>query len=482
LTDYPLALIADQLAQARSTLRLNPRDLPDFSAETLATTIPAESTTVTLLSQLVKGLVTISHELSGVSQKLVTISQENEAIREELHHVSSQLANLPPTQDQSPPHVLADLQASIRDLSHHVSAPVPAPQQAPAPTHTTHTPFATQGPGPYRKGNERAQAPPTPTPTVAEDPKYLIPFYDTKLGKAFGDPEKYARLFPHSYEAGEYRRGAYDVSSFTPGHLHPDNNPSPFYAQAASGFGAGGNEKKKAGKPPSPQQVASGVAPPVKKGPPSLPGAQRRFFAPRQSPAPHPDAPSIAATFPDIAARILRESNCLLPLGFSATVNPRGAISFTVTDKATPAASYAPYFVSLTRALNQSFPVGDNPWCTLVLAPTAVQLAIHGLLLRFLPQDEEVLFPYIKQAILNDKATPVLSARYLNPDGDSRSTKQATSVVVTVDPQHVSALTSGVFILSQKCKVELAFSANRTSQCRNCWRYGHAHERCPPPT
>jgi len=40
---------------------------------------------------------------------------------------------------------------------------------------------------------------------------------------------------------------------------------------------------------------------------------------------------------PDIAARILRDSNCLLPLGFSATVNPRGAISLTVTAKATPA-------------------------------------------------------------------------------------------------------------------------------------------------
>jgi len=52
-------------------------------------------------------------------------------------------------------------------------------------------------------------------------------------------------------------------------------------------------------------------------------------------------------------------------------------------------------------------------------------------------------------------------------------------VVVTVDPQHVSALTSRVFILSQKRKVELAISANRTSQCRNCWRYGHAHQRCP---
>ena len=489
LTDNPLAFMAEQLAQARRALHLDPRDLPDFSAGTLANTIPAKSTTVALLSQLVKGLVTISHELTGVTQMLTTISQENEAIREELHDVSSQLANLPPTQDQSPPQAVADLQASICDLSHRVSAPVPALPQAPAPTHTTHTPFVNQGPGPSRKGKERARAPPTATPTAAEDPKYLIPFYDTKLGKAFGDPEKYARLCPHSYEAGEYRRGAYDVSSFTPGHLHLYNNPSPTYAQAASGSGSGGKDKKKGSKQPSPHQVASAVAPPVKKGPFSLPGAQLRFFAPRQSPAPHPYAPSIAATFPDIAAHILRESNCLPPLGFSATVDLRGAISatvdlrgaisLTVTDKATPAASYPPYFDSLTRALNQSFPVGDNPWCTLVLAPTAIQLAIHGLPLRFLPQDEEELFPYIRQAILNDKATLVLSARYLNPDRDSRDAKQATAVVVTVDPQQVSALTSGVFILSQKCKVELVFSANRTSQCRNCWRYRHAHQWYP---
>jgi len=167
------------------------------------------------------------------------------------------------------------------------------------------------------------------------------------------------------------------------------------------------------------------------------------------------------------------------PFGFSATVNPRGSVSLTVSDKGTPAASYAPSCNSLTRALNQSFPVGENPWCTLVLAPTAVHLAIHGLPLRFLPQEEEELFPYIRQAIPNDKATQVLSTRYLNPSRDSRETKQATSVVMTVDPQNVSALTSGVVILSQKCKVELAFSSSRTSQCKNCWRYRHAHQPCP---
>jgi len=295
----------------------------------------------------------------------------------------------------------------------------------------------------------------------------------------FGGLKKYAKLYPHSSEAGTFWRGAYDVASFTPGHLHPDVYPSPSYAQAASGSGSGSKGKVKAGKPPSPQLVASAAAPPVKKRPPSLPGGQRRFFASRQSPSPHPDAFIIAATFPDIAARVLRESNCLLLLGFSATVNPRGPISLTITDKANPAASYAAYFVTRTKALNQSFPVGTNPWCTLVLAPTAVQLAIPGLPLRFLRQDEEELFPYIRQVNLNDKATPILSARYLNPSQDSRETKQATAVVITVDPQHVSALTSGVVILSQKRKVQLAFSSSRTSQCRNCWRYGHAHQGYP---
>jgi len=52
-------------------------------------------------------------------------------------------------------------------------------------------------------------------------------------------------------------------------------------------------------------------------------------------------------------------------------------------------------------------------------------------------------------------------------------------VVIAVNPHDVSALTSGVVILSQKRKVELAFSSSRTSQCKNCWRYGHSHQQGP---
>jgi len=478
-TDHPIEFMRRQLAQARSALRLSNQDFPDLSPDAQAGTLPIESITIVLLSQLVQGMVTVSHELSGVTQAVATISEENENLREELHDIPSQLANLPHAQEQPTAPGIADLLASIPDLSHRVSAPIPAPPAVVPPPQRAPQPHPTALPPPSKKGKEKARAPPTASSAAADDPKYLIPFYNTRLGKAFGDLEKYARLYPHSYEAGEFRKGRYDLDSFTPGHLHPDVHRSTSYAQAASGSGLGGKGKCKAGKPPSPQPVASAAAPPVKKGPPSLPGAQRRCFAPRQSPASHPDALTIAAIFPDIAARVLRESNCLLPLGFSATVNLRGSISLTVTDKATTAASYAPYFDSLTRALNQSFPVGENPWCTLVLGPTALQLAIHGLPLRFLPQDEEELFPYLRQAILNNKATQILSARYLNPSRDSREAKQATSVVITVDPHKVQALTSGVVILSQKRKVELAFSSSKTSQCKNCWRYGHAHQQCP---
>jgi len=89
--------MAEQLAQAWRALHRNPRDLPDFSTKTLSGTIPSESTVIPLLCQLVKGLVTIRHELSRVTHKLEAISAENDTLREEVKDISSQMANPAPT-------------------------------------------------------------------------------------------------------------------------------------------------------------------------------------------------------------------------------------------------------------------------------------------------------------------------------------------------------------------------------------------------
>jgi len=170
--DQPIHFMARQLAQARSVLRLSTQDLPDFSPDTLSNTIPSKSTMITLFPQFVQGLVTVPHELSRVTQAVTPISQENENLGEELHEISSQLAKLPslPPHNQQPSQRIADLQACIRDLSHRVSAPIPALHHKPAPTHEAPPPPTTSGPPSSKKGKERARAPPTLHPAAAEDP------------------------------------------------------------------------------------------------------------------------------------------------------------------------------------------------------------------------------------------------------------------------------------------------------------------------
>jgi len=175
-TDHPIEFMMRQLAQARRALRLSNQDSPDLSPDAQAGTLPIESITIVVLAHLVQGLVTVSHDLSGVTQAVATMSEENKNLREELHDSSSQLANLPHTQEQQAVPGIADLQASICDLSHRVSAPIP-PYRAPAPPpQKTLQPHPTAAPPPSRKGKERARAPPTPPSAAAEDPKYLIPF------------------------------------------------------------------------------------------------------------------------------------------------------------------------------------------------------------------------------------------------------------------------------------------------------------------
>jgi len=119
-TDHPIEVIMRRLTQARSVLRLSNQDFPDLSPDAQASTFPIDSITIVVLSQLVQGLVTVSYELSGVTQAVATISDKNENLREESDNICSQLANLPLTQGHQTAPGIANLQASIRDLSHRV--------------------------------------------------------------------------------------------------------------------------------------------------------------------------------------------------------------------------------------------------------------------------------------------------------------------------------------------------------------------------
>jgi len=163
--------------------------------------------------------------------------------------------------------------------------------------------------------------PAPPPPQENTDRSIHSLFYNTKLKKMLGNAELYAKAIPQAWEAEQFRAKQYDLSTFTPATLHPDYAPrtttTPTYAEAAgSGQGKGKENRKGA----SATEVArDGDKEP--KTPSSLPQASRRFFAPGSNPAPHALAQRIAASFPDIAAATLTDSNCLLPKGFIAKVN-----------------------------------------------------------------------------------------------------------------------------------------------------------------
>jgi len=201
---YPQSFTAEQLAAARSSRRLNAQDFPNFPQDTLSGLIPSETATLTLLFPLVRGLVPISQKLSGATQNLTSLGEENDALNEELGDLFSQIANLPLPQTPPSHQDLSVLQSAIRDLSHRVTAPAPLLPHVPAPTPQPQPPAR---PPPLGKGKNGPNHLTPPPPNQDEDPKYLIPYYDMKLGKAFSDPKRYAQLFPHSYEAGEFEEG-----------------------------------------------------------------------------------------------------------------------------------------------------------------------------------------------------------------------------------------------------------------------------------
>ena len=277
----------------------------------------------------------------------------------------------------------------------------------------------------------------------------------------YGNPEAFAKSHPHSWEASHFTNGGYSrILKFVPGHLDPVC-PRRSYAEVAS------STSRRRPKKASHSVVAALATPPSSSSssskPPSLPAAARRFYAPRHVHTPHPDRDTIGATFPDIAAEVLRSSNCALPLSFTAKVNSNGTVILLGVDPSTPASDYSPFFSALPVRLNKSFPVGTSPWLPCRPAPNENQFTIHGLPLRYLPGDREGLFVYLKSAILNAKGLEITSACFLNLDPDTRALKDASSVVVTTTPEEGKKMGSHIFLLSHKREVKVAHSANKTT-------------------
>jgi len=154
-------------------------------------------------------------------------------------------------------------------------------------------------------------------------------------------------------------------------------------------------------------------------------------------------------------------------------------VSLLGTHLHSPASAYTPYFAPLTTRLNKAFPVGNSPWDLLKPAPNETQLLVHSIPLAFLPSDDDQLFPCLYESIRNARGVSIQSARYLNPDPESREPKRATSVVVSVAPPDAFALLPSFNLFSRNRRVEQMFSSSKNSQCKKCGKFGLISNPCP---
>ena len=218
------------------------------------------------------------------------------------------------------------------------------------------------------------------------------------------------------------------------------------------------------------------------KKPQPLPTAQRRFFATRKSPAAFPDSALLVGGLPMLVARCLTSLQCGAPLSFTATANKAGTISRTANEFSS-AKLYSSFFDKLTDFLNKELKLDKNPLKVFQLAPSGVDCAIHAIPLDLLQefgalQDEKMLFKVMSEALSNAWQISLKQVRPLTPNPNKRQGKTATSVVVTLSPQHTTILGDSVRLFSAGHHVLVLNTATATAHCKNCFALGHHHTIC----
>jgi len=460
--------VANILGHAARLARLDQASFPTVYNTSAATFPDSQLAMAPLLAQLIAMVNDLGASVTFLTSQVESLTSA---------HAERSATPLPPA--------TSNLEASLKDLSSRVAAlsshratqvAPPLPQAPPPPTPAVQAKPAQQ----KKKLTTRR----TSRTVAAPDFPFLF------KGKWYGNPDTYAKrppdspqaaiLFashhPQSEEAKLYSERYPATSLFhtgPPPSFTVSDPPQPQEETWAQVTRKGGKSKKNA----TAAQVAASSKSSVPKGPPPLPAAQRRFFAPHSTPTLPNDSFIMTATLPDIMAAVLKEANFSLPLSLTASVNRNGAVTLTANHYTMSSADSA-FFDAMTKKLNQSFPVGDNPFQVVRKAPTSVELLIHNLPLSILPHEPTDLFPSLLGSISNAIEVPIFGARFLQSDLVKRAEKGTSLVVVAVDPVHVSRFVEYINLFSRARTVAPAYSASKSTQCRKCWRFGHSAPLC----
>jgi len=431
--------VANILGHAARLARLDPASFPTVYIASAATFPNSHLAMAPLLAQLIALVNDLGASVTFLTSQVKTLT-------------SAQAGR---SATPSPP-ATSNLEASLKDLSsrfaalssHRATQVAPPLTQAPTPP----APAMQSKPAQQKKRLSTRLSSRTVT-----TPDFPVLFE----GKWYGNPDTYTKRHPDSPEAAilfasrhpqseeaklySERYPATSLFHTGPPPSYTVSDPLQLQEQTwAQVTRTAGKGKKNATAP----QVALSSKSSVPKGPLPLTAAQRRFLAPGTSHTPPNHSFIMTATLPDIMAALLKEGNSSLPLSLTTSVNRIGAVTLTANPY-TPSSAHSPLVDAMTKKLNQSFPVGNNPFLVFREAPTSVELLIHNLPLSILPDQPARLFPSLLESIGNAIDVPIFGARFLQSDRAKRAEKRTTSVVVAVDPLHVSCFGESIGLFSR---------------------------------
>lgn len=189
----------------------------------------------------------------------------------------------------------------------------------------------------------------------------------------------------------------------------------------------------------------------------------------------------------------LESAHCTFPMtSLSVHISEGSQMTVSVTGPPhIPSAAYVPYFALLTEALNTAYlPVlavenqdgllPNNQFHLFEQAPTNVDVAIHSVPCFALGETNEGLLSSIASPLAYNRGVTAISARYLRTDPATR--KATTTIVVVMSEEDASKMgdTIPLFGMTRKCNV--MWNASAATQCRICYRLGHATQGCREKT
>ena len=207
--------------------------------------------------------------------------------------------------------------------------------------------------------------------------------------------------------------------------------------------------------------------------------AKRRIYGTRITPKPLADSSKLEPKISIAITKVLQKCGCSVPTNLEIQINSINRTISLTTPSGTKATEYTNYYLApMTAALTATLPEDAKDYKEFRRGPTDTQVVIHDISLKATSNEDDILYPVMKESLYIGHQVNINSAQFLQKDANIRQTKKYTSVVVSLPTEEVKKITPTVLVHRRYKRSAVICHTNPTKQCKKCYLYRHPEEGC----